>query len=161
MDTTKKLIEILAGFDSAMLVTQRPDGQLAARPMAVAQVTDDGGIWFITEGDSGKMNDLAVHREVCVTMQGGKQFASLCGTVEVSADRGKIEELWNEAWRVWFPEGKDDPRLVLLHVVPSQGEYWDNSGMEGIKYMLEAGKAYLQGKTPEVDESTHARVSLR
>ena len=98
MDTTKKLIEILAGFDSAMLVTQRADGQLAARPMAVAQVTDDGGIWFITEGDSGKMNDLAVHREVCVTMQGGKQFASLCGTVEISgtthtfllADEGKM-----------------------------------------------------------------------
>ena len=54
MDTTKKLVEILAGFESAMLVTQRPDDQLTARPMAVAQVTDDGGIWFMTEGDSGK-----------------------------------------------------------------------------------------------------------
>jgi general stress protein 26 len=36
--------------------------------------------------------------------------------------------------RAYFPNGKDDPELVLLQVQAEEGEYWDNQGAQGLKY---------------------------
>ena len=71
-----------------------------------------------------------------------------------------IEELWNETWKIWFPRGKTDPSIVLLKIQPEHGEYWDNSGAVGLKYLINAGKAYLQGERAETDEDINASVSL-
>jgi hypothetical protein len=49
---------------------------------------------------------------------------------------------------------------VLLKIVPTHGEYWDNSGVAGLRYLIKAGKAYLQGDRAEVDESINASVSI-
>ncbi len=71
-----------------------------------------------------------------------------------------IDRLWSEPWRVWFPDGKDDPNLVLLKVEPTGGEYWDNSGLEGMKYVFEGLKAVLKGERPETDATQHAKVAM-
>ena len=70
--------------------------------------------------------------------------------------------LWRETWKTWFPKGQDDPDLALLRVTGDQGEYWDNSGASGIKYLIEAGKAYLNGKRPDLadDPTIHGSVKL-
>ncbi|TWU08501.1 pyridoxamine 5'-phosphate oxidase family protein [Stieleria varia] len=160
MDTQQKLIDLLHDFDTAMLVTRGDHGALYARPMAVAQVEEDGQIWFVTDRNSGKIADLMLDPETVVTMQGSSKFVSLTGTAQAVDDRAKLDELWNEAWKVWFPEGKASDSIVLLRIEPSSGEYWDNSGLTGVKYLLKAGKAYLQGNRPETDASTNASVSL-
>ncbi|MGB7327328.1 MAG: pyridoxamine 5'-phosphate oxidase family protein [Rubripirellula sp.] len=160
MDTQQKLIDILNDFDTAMLVTRGDDGSLDARPMAVAQVEDDGQVWFVTDRNSGKIADLMLDSDVAVAMQSSNKFVSLSGTAHAVDDRAKLDELWSEAWKVWFPEGKASDSIVLLKVEPTRGEYWDNSGLTGVKYMLKAGKAYLQGERPETDASTNASVSL-
>jgi hypothetical protein len=45
---------------------------------------------------------------------------------------------------------------------PDAGEYWDNSGTSGVKYLIEAGKAYLSGEKPDVatDSKIHGKVKL-
>jgi hypothetical protein len=78
------------------------------------------------------------------------KFVSISGTAVAVDDPRKVSEIWNEAWKVWFPGGKDDPTLTLLKVHVDRGEYWDNSGMSGIKYAIEAGKAYMSGTNPDV-----------
>jgi hypothetical protein len=40
-------------------------------------------------------------------------------------DPAKARELWNSGARRWFPEGPDDPRLMILKVEIVQAEYWD------------------------------------
>ena len=160
MDTEQKLIDLIQDFDNAMLVTKTDKGSLVARPMAVAQATDEGELWFVTDRKSGKIADLMLDRDVAVTMQSSRKFATLSGECRVIDDRAKIEELWSEAWKVWFPEGKSDPSITLLKIQPQRGEYWDNSGVAGIKYLIKAGKAYLQGERAETDESINASVSL-
>jgi hypothetical protein len=45
-------------------------------------------------------------------------------------------------------------------VTPVSAEYWDSSGLEGFKYLYEGLKAILQKRTPEHDETQHAKVSL-
>jgi general stress protein 26 len=161
VDTREKLQSLLRDFDSAMLVTRRVDGTLRSRPMAVAEVEDGGDLWFITEKSSGKMEELAGDSHVNVSMQSRNKFVSISGTATVHDDRGKVSELWSESWKVWFPGGKDDPNLVLLHVHATDGEYWDNSGAQGIKYLLKAGRAYLAGDRPnEDDPNINSKVAL-
>jgi general stress protein 26 len=160
MDTQRKLIDLLHEFDTAMLVTRSGDGSLDARPMAVAKVEDDGQLWFVTDRHSGKIADLAIDTEVAITMQSSRKFVSLSGTASTVDDQAKLDELWSEAWKVWFPEGKKSESIILLRIEPARGEYWDNSGFNGVKYLLKAGQAYLQGKKPETDASTNASVSL-
>jgi len=41
-----------------------------------------------------------------------------------------------------------------------EGEYWDNAGTQGVKYVLEAVKAYAKGETPNVDAKQNAKVGL-
>lgn len=158
----EKFREIVTGFDTAMLVTVTPDGELRSRPMAVGAFDDDGTMWFLTQSDAPKLEEIAHDSQVNVVMQSSRQYVSISGRATPVRDRAKVDELWNEAWRVWFPEGKDDPRLMLVMVRSHKGEYWDSSGAAGIKYMIEAGKAYLSGTRPDVDSDPrdHAKVEL-
>ena len=158
----EKLIELLKSFDSAMLVTRTASGQLRSRPMALADVEADGTLWFMTQAQSGKVDEIAHDDQVNVAMQSKSKFVSLSGQAVAVDNRLKIAELWNEAWKIWFPKGKDDPSLSLLRVRGEAGEYWDNSGTSGIKYLIEAGKAYLSGTRPDVDgdPKIHGKVQL-
>lgn len=160
MSTHEKLIDLIQDFDTAMLVTKTDDAGLDARPMAIAEATEEGHLWFVTNRNSGKIAELMLDRDVAVTMQGSSKFVTLAGRCRVIDDRSKVEQLWKEAWKVWFPEGKNDPSITLLRVEPDRGEYWDNSGFTGIRYLLRAGKAYVQGEKAETDEKINATVSM-
>ncbi len=157
-----KLQYLLNDFDMAMLVTRNAEGQLRSRPMALAEVANDGTLWFITQRHSGKADDIAHDRRVNVSLQSSMKFISLSGSAELVDDRSKVAELWSEAWKAWFPQGMDDPTLTLLRIHGECGEYWDSSGASGIKYLIEAGKAYLTGTRPDVadDPKIHAKVQL-
>ncbi|MGC4002918.1 MAG: pyridoxamine 5'-phosphate oxidase family protein [Pirellulales bacterium] len=158
----ENLVELLRDFDVAMLATRTADGRIRSRPMACAQVEADGTLWFFSERRSGKVEEIAHDDHVNVAMQGKMKFVSLSGQGTPVDDRTKIAKLWKESFKVWFPGGKDDPNLVLLRVRGDAGEYWDNSGTSGIKYLIEAGKAYLNGTKPDVahDPKIHGKVEL-
>lgn len=157
-----KLRELLDEFGVAMLVTRTADGSLRARPMALADADPDGTLWFATDRHSGKVDELDYDPHVAVTMQSKLKYVSLSGTARTVDDRAKLSQLWKAEWKVWFPGGKDDPNVVLLRVDGSAGEYWDNSGVSGLKYLIQAGKALLTGDRPAVgdDPKVHAKVAL-
>lgn len=159
MNTEEKLIDLIHDFDTAMLVTKTDEG-LDSRPMAVAQATDEGELWFVTDRNSGKIANLMLDQDVAITMQGANKFVTLSGECRVIDDRAKVNELWQESWKVWFPNGPKDPSITLLKVEPSRGEYWDNSGVSGLRYLIKTGKAYLQGKRAETDPQINASVSM-
>jgi len=159
-DKSKKLVGLLHHFENAMLVTH--DGShLDARPMAIAKVDDDGGLWFVSDRQSSKVMEIKASTDVCVTMQSRNEFVFLSADASVIDDRAMLKKLWKDSWRVWFPDGVDDPAIILLHIVPRSGEYWDNSGLSGWKYLTKAGLAYFQGEPPKIDEDINASVKLR
>lgn len=160
MDEHKKLIDMIQDFDTAMLVTHHPQHGVDARPMAIAEVDSDGGLWFVSNRHSGKMADIAADSHAAVTLQSGSKFVSISGKLKPVDNRQKVRDLWQESWKVWFPKGVDDRSIILLNLIPDSGEYWDNSGFQGAKYLLKAGKAYLQGSTPDSSKDEHARVSM-
>jgi general stress protein 26 len=157
-----KLQDLLKEFDVAMLATRTAEGQLRARPMALAEVEPEGTLWFLTDRRSAKVEELERDDHVLVTMQSKARFVSLSGTASPVEDRAKVARLWKVEWQVWFPGGKDDPNLVLLRVDGKLGEYWDSSGTSGLTYLIEAGKALLTGTRPVVerDPKVHSKVEL-
>lgn len=157
--TREKLMELLKSFRNAMLVTQS-ENRLRSRPMMLLKVEDNGDLWFISSIDSGKIDDIHRHTEVNVCLQEDRKYLSLSGHAAIVQSREKVDELWCEEAKVWFPKGKADPAISLIRVSPSEGEYWDNEGTQGIKYLLQAAKAYVTGTTPELDKGQHGSVKM-
>ena len=158
--TREKLMGILKSFRNAMLVTQGQDKTLRSRPMALLKVEDNGDCWFMTGFDSGKIDEIGQNPMVNVSLQDDRKFLSLSGQAVITRDRQKLEELWSEHMKVFFPRGKEDPNLALICVSPSEGEFWDNEGVQGLKFLLESVKAYVTGTTPDVDNAQHGAVAL-
>lgn len=158
--STDNFIAACKDFNQAMLVTRTRQGQLRGRPMFIAALEEDGDMWFATDIESGKADDLSANPEVAVLMTDGGTYISISGRARLESDRQKIEQLWSEPWRIWFPEGKSDPHLALINVSASEGEYWSNAGTNRIKYLFATAKAYATGQRPDVDEALHGKVKL-
>ena len=159
-NTHEHLYELLKGFDTAMLVTHEPSGDLHGRPMAIAELSQDGDTYFATSIDSPKVGEVEKERNCLITFQSSSQYAVVQGLGQIVRDRALIESMWKDTWKVWFPEGKSDPKLCLLKVDAKNVEYWDNIGMQGLKYLFEGLKSVVQKKRPETNQKQNAKVAL-
>lgn len=154
------LYDLVKDFRTAMLVTKDSSGELHARPMSVAELQADADAYFATSIDSAKIQEIETDPKVLISFQSGSQFATISGTARVVRDRAVIERLWSDAWLAWFPGGKDDPSLCLLKFEAREGEYWDNSGLKGVRYLFDGVKAILQGEKADVHSGQHGKVKL-
>ena len=75
-------------------------------------------------------------------------FLHLRGIATISRDRAKIEELWEPVLRTWFTGGKDDPRITVIEVEPTEGYYWDN------KHGVDTGVGEVRGDLCAHDAGT-------
>jgi general stress protein 26 len=159
-DERKTVYDLLSGYDNVMLVTHGTDGGLDARPMHVAKLEEDCDLWFFTS-DDGKVDQLRAEPGAMVVAQDEESsWLSVWGRVEIVRDRAKVDELWQEPYRTYFPDGKDDPTLRLLAFRAERGEYWDQRGTNKVRYAIKALKAYVSGTTPEPDEGIHGKATL-
>ena len=158
--TRHHLQELLTSFDTAMFITRYGEGE-HARPMAVAGVEGVNTLWFATSLNAPKADEIRRDSRVSATFQSERHFVALSGRAELVTDRAKINELWKPTWKVWFPNGKDDPALALIRVSVLDAEFWDNAGAKGIRYAFEAAKALFTKQTPPEVEGLHGRVKTR
>jgi general stress protein 26 len=159
VDVAERFHSLVAGFKRALLVTRRGQ-RMHARPMAVAELIAGRDPVFVTSLDSPKVGEIEADPQVLVTFQSDLQFATITGRAAILRDKARIDELWSEAWRVWFPKGKDDPALCLIRIAADEGEYWDASGVQGLKSLFRGASAYLKGTRPTVDDKQHAKLPL-
>ena len=145
-----------------MLVTHGGMDSLHARPMEIASVGPNCQVWFFTDGASVKTEEIRQDQEVLLTFQKDHQkYLTLSGTAHLVHDRAKIRELWHEPFRVWFPGGVEDPSLTLVQIIPTHAEYWDNSGLQGVRYLYEAAKSYITGDKPDIPPGEiHGAVAI-
>jgi general stress protein 26 len=159
----EKLLELVREFDTAMLVTTSSKNEIRSRPMAVAEVDAQGNVWFVTSTETAKVCEIDQRPQVNVSLQGRASYVSLTGLASVTQDRARIRDLWKEDWRVWFPDGPDQSDLSLVKVQPTIGEFWDNRGTRGLRFLWEAAKAYVSGTEMEENpsEKGHGKTRLR
>jgi len=155
----KKLGELIQDIDFAMLTTVDDDGTLRSRPMSTQEIEFDGDLWFFTSGDAAKVHEIKQHQQVNLSYADSKhyRYVSVSGWAELVHDRQKIEALWQPAYKIWFPEGLDDPNLALLKVHVEKAEYWDSPN--GVVVQLVGFvKALVTGQPYEGSEN--AKINL-
>lgn len=137
-----------------MLCTEEADGSLRSRPMATMQMDADGALWFFTALDSAKLEEAEQHRQVSVSYaRPDKQdYLSVSGSAQIVRDREKMQALWTPWVKPWFPQGLDDPDLVLLKVTISDAEYWKAPG-SATKRLYGLAKGMMTGKTDALGEN--------
>jgi general stress protein 26 len=150
------LHEMIADIKIAMMTTRRPDGRLVSRPMATQERQPDADLWFVTDVESHKVDELEAEPHVNLSYYDSDkwQWVSVSGTVRISADRQRIRELWKPDWKAWFGEvdhvrdgGPDDPRLALLLVDIDSAHYMKQDRPKPV-VLFEVVKAMATGRPP-------------
>jgi general stress protein 26 len=153
------LREQIKDIKIAMLTTVDDQGDLRSRPMATLEVGDDGDLWFFTRVDAPKVEETERDHRVNVSYAApnSNRYVSVSGRAELVYDRARIDKLWRPEFRLYFPEGRDDPSIVLLRVTPFAAEYWC-APTTAVGRALHYLKTLLAGEKPQVDQ--HAKLAL-
>ncbi|MBC7556374.1 MAG: pyridoxamine 5'-phosphate oxidase family protein, partial [Chryseobacterium sp.] len=73
-------------------------------------------------------------------------FMTIFGYATVSKNQNIINDLWDPILKTWFSEGKDDPKLTVIKVIPTDGYYWDSKHGKFLAFAKMAFGAVI-GKT--------------
>lgn len=157
-DAARRIREMAEDAESCFFCTNAPESETrGTRPMGVEKVDEDGHLWFLSASDSHKNREIQSDPRVRVFMQASKHvgFLVLDGTAHIHRDQKMIDELWDPIMKTWFTEGKSDPRITVIEVVPVTGYYWDtkHGGLVAATKMV-IGAAI--GKT--LDDSVEGRL---
>ena len=158
----EKLGELIKDIRVAMLTTvEQPDGHLRSRPMYMQETEFDGDLWFFSRKSSPKMKQIEEDHDVNVAFAepDDSRYVSISGTARVVTDQTKMEALWSEPLRAWFPDGLDDPELALLKVHAEQAEYWETASGT-MKMLFGYAKAALTGERDKNEVGENKKLEL-
>jgi general stress protein 26 len=155
-DHVERIWELAKRIGIAMFVTW--DGkEQRARPLAATVEKDEGAIYFLTDVNGEKDQQIAEFPHVSVSFADHKhsKFVALSGKASVSNDRAKIKELWNPFAKAWW-DSPEDPAIRVIKVVPQDAELWDSPGR--IVTTISMLAAAVTGRSPKIGEN--AKVVL-
>jgi Uncharacterized stress protein (general stress protein 26) len=156
----KELDELIEGIETAMFTTRRLDGHLVSRPMATQKRIAHADLWFVTNSETHKLDDLHLDPHVNCAYYNSKsrEWVSVSGVARVSRDRHRIKTLYKPEWKVWFGDeggkrngGPDDPRIALIFVEADSVVYIKNDKPRPM-ILWEVVKAMVTGNPPDVGE---------
>ena len=108
---------------SPFLMLQLDADEDSAAPMT-AQLDKEahGEVWFFTTRD----NRFAALGPATATFVGKdhKLYARISGTLKEETSRERLDALWSNMVQAWFPEGKDDPNLLLMRMELGEASIW-------------------------------------
>ena len=154
----KDLYDLIEGIEIAMFTTRRPDGQLVSRPMATQTQAEGTDLWFVTDVESNKLDELEFdpHVNLAYYKDRTREWVSVSGTATISQDRQAIRELYQKDWRAWFGDqggerdgGPEDPRLALVLVDVHSVVYLKVTKPAPV-VLFEVAKGMLTGTPPNV-----------
>jgi general stress protein 26 len=123
-----KMRELLALFPIAFMVTGAA-GRTNARPIGVVgdHAAFDGTLWFITDRRSEKIQEIALGPATSLIFQNDARgiYLYLRGRATAIDDREQVSRLYTPVQRTWFPDGPDDPNLLLIRFDAEDARYWE------------------------------------
>jgi general stress protein 26 len=150
-----KLLELIRDIRVALLTTTDLDGHFHTRPVQTLQVDDDGTLWFFTDANSPKADELRhdVRVSVGYADPAKNTYVALSGSARLLHDVEKSKQLWSIEQRAYYPDGPDDARLAVLRVTMERAEYWIAPGRTS--YLVAAAKAAVTGTPAGVIGENH------
>ena len=161
--TDKKLddlYDLIDGIEIAMLTTRRGDGHLVSRPMQTQKRETGLDLWFMTNVETHKLEDLMSdpHVNLAYYKDRSREWVSVSGLATVTTDRELVRELYKPDWKAWLgDEGGDrdgsanDPRIALILVEAESVTYMKvTKPKPGV--LFEVARAMVTGSTPKVGD---------
>jgi len=158
IEAIKKLKSLAEDIRFCMYTTYKNE-KIESRPMTTLDIDDEGNVWFFTSKQTEIGSETDWNEAVTLIYADPKNhsYASVSGSASVIEDEQKKEELWSPMSKAWFPEGKDDPNLVMLKVTTDEAAYWDSNSSRMIVFFSML-KAAVTGTTP--NEGDHGKLNL-
>ena len=161
IEQIRKFLDLIVDTNYLMQKKNTESGGLRARPMATAQYDDTGEIWFFTDKDSAKIDELENQQPVMLSYAkpSDNTYLSITGVATTSNDLDKKKEIFSSISKAWFPEGPESKDLSLIRFKPTQAEYWDSSD-SNIVQLYRIGKAVITGEEYEAKPNEHSKVNM-
>jgi len=154
----QKFYELADDIKVAMMTTRRADGHLRSRAMANQKQAAGADLWFVTSEGADKLREIAAdpHINLSYFRESTMEWISVSGTAAISTDRATIHALYEEDWKMWFPDQgdprhgtPDDPRLVLIGVTAHAVEFLEVDQPKPV-VLFELVKGWLTGTEPKL-----------
>jgi general stress protein 26 len=147
-EAIQKIKEMVDDIKTCMFCTEVENVPFRTRPMATAEVDEQGDIWFFSNKESDKNDEIKDDQTVQLlyAKNSDSHFLTITGKTEIVWDKEKIDKLWNPVMKAYF-EGKDDPNISLLKVAPVEAHYWDTINGKMITLLKMATSAVTGIKT--------------
>ena len=157
-DAIKKLKSMAEDIRFCMYTTYT-NGKIESRPMTTLDIDGEGNVWFFTSRHTeiGEQSNQSEPVTLIYSEPKNNTYISVSGHAEIVESETKKEELWNPMSKAWFPEGKEDPNLVVLKVSTDEAAYWDATSSKMVVFFSMV-KAVLTGTTPEGGD--HGKLDL-
>lgn len=126
MDTIQAMVK---DIKYTMMTTRNGENHLHSCPMNTTETSIGAKeIWFIGHKPSETVDNIKQNPEVnlAYVTQESDKYLSISGTAELVEDEEKLNELWSVMYNAYFEQGKEDPMVQLIKVVPHGAEYWAN-----------------------------------
>jgi general stress protein 26 len=162
-----QLYALVEKIKIAMLTTRRADGSLVSRPMATQERDSIADLWFVTDIESHKLDELEEdpHVNLAYFDTDGWEWVSVSGTASISTDRDAIRQRYKSDWKAWFGKideardgGPEDPRLALILVDAHSVMYMKREKSKPV-VLFEVAKAMLTGGKPDVGRTKHLNMN--
>ena len=114
----------------AMVVTHEGEqGNMRGRPMAARPSREEGAIYFLTDVDSPKADEIRNDDVICLAWADHrkKKYLSITGRGEIIDNRDRIKQIWSIFDKAFWPD-ESDPRIRILRVTPESAEFWEGAG---------------------------------
>eukprot|EP01119_Soliformovum_irregulare_P000068 TRINITY_DN10053_c0_g1_i3.p1 TRINITY_DN10053_c0_g1~~TRINITY_DN10053_c0_g1_i3.p1 ORF type:complete len:118 (-),score=42.26 TRINITY_DN10053_c0_g1_i3:41-394(-) len=104
--------------------------------MNIAGVEEEA-VWFFTHRNAPKTDEIKEDQKVALSLQSPNSYIFASGSAKLIKDQQKINKLWKDEYKAWFPKDTKKEDISLIKVIPKDGEYWDYTSGTGIlSYML-------------------------
>ncbi|HXS20259.1 MAG TPA: pyridoxamine 5'-phosphate oxidase family protein [Steroidobacteraceae bacterium] len=148
-----KLKELIDAIRVGLLTTVDLDGALHTRPIETLRCDSDCTLWFFTDHQSPKANELAHDMRVSVGYSDPAKriYAAVAGYGRILRDKALAAELWTPTQKAWYPKGLNDEHLSILRVTLERAEYWETPGKAA--YLIAALQAAVTGVPASVGQA--------
>jgi len=147
----EKIKAIAGDIKIAVFCTELTQIPIHSRPMSVQDIDEQGNLWFISSMESNKNFEIQKDNQVQLFFSNtsNSQYLSVYGHATIYTDQQKIDELWSPIAKIWFEEGKKDPKVTIIKVAPANAYYWDTKDGKIIT-LLKMASAALFGTTNDI-----------
>lgn len=153
------LYRLIDGIETAMVTTRRADGHLVSRAMQTQRRTTGADLWFMTNAESEKFEEIAKdpHVNVSYYRDRTREWVSVSGRAILSKDRDLIDSLYKPDWKIWLGDtgdgkrdgGPHDPRIALI-LVEAESVTYSKKDRPTPVVLFNLVRAYVTGQPPRV-----------